>query len=433
MVFVPERIAAMRIHSRCPIRVLSIFTLTVALTIGITNVAYAAVFRCTSGDVFCLIGSIRSANERPGRHRIILEPGTYTLTVIDNPADSSNGGNALPSVTSRLTIEGAGPGDTIIQGLPSEALTLRIFHVAETGTLELRRLTIIGEARGGDFGSAIFNSGTLTISQSVIRDSLNDFGIGAVFSLGTLRIADSRIFNNSGGALLALDGPTSIARSTIENNGLGFCNGIDANFGTVTIEDSTISGNASLGSAAGGLCVFDATATIINTTIVNNVGGSFGGILVNGGTVRLINVTVADNVSGSDGGGGIFAFEGSTVLLQNTILARNVSQGLGPDCLGSITSLGNNVIGDTADCTIDLLASDHVGASGLGEFVDSETPGRGHIPLLPGSPAIDAGNRQACPRRDQLQNRRVDGDGDHRKICDIGSVEFTTDTDTDLD
>jgi hypothetical protein len=369
------------------------------------------------------------------------------LTVIDNTADDNfAGGNGLPSVTSRLTIDGAGPTETIIQTNAG-----RILHIAASGTLNLRRLTIRG-GRGGFFegGGAIFNRGTLALSQSVIRESDSGLGDGgAILNLGTLTIVDSSIVDNlSHSSTIASEGRLHIARSTIANNDGGvLCGGIRASFGPTTIEDSTISANFAE-ALGGGLCV-GGTATIINTTIANNISGldpaaGAGLFVFASSTIRLINVTIADNLRDASpvlggGGGGIFVDENALVQLQNSIVARNLSFGgssspdLGPDCFGFgfIVSLGTNIIGDTADCPIDLVASDHVGDPGLGEFVDDDTQGGGHIPLLPGSPAIDAGSRQACPRRDQLQNRRVDGDGDHRRICDIGAIEFVSEIDTE--
>ena len=104
--------------------------------------------------------------------------------------------------------------------------------------------------------------------------------------------------------------------------------------------------------------------TITNTTIANNVAAAFGasaggGVFIGPGTAVLTNVTVADNHAGS--GGGLFVGIGTTVTLQNTILARNTANpgpfGQGPDCSGTIVSLGNNIIGNTADCTIDLAST----------------------------------------------------------------------------
>jgi hypothetical protein len=440
---------------------LVILTALIAV-LTLASPATAGVFRCVAGDVFCLIGSIRSANERPGLHKIILEAGTYTLTVIDNTEGSEHGGNGLPSITGRMTIEGAGAAETIIETafLPSQpSVRFRIFLVAPSGTLNLRRLTLQG---GDDFepgGGAIFNlGGTLTLSQVIIRESTSLFGNGgALFNLGgTVRIEDSHFVDNFGrigGAIESSAGSLHIVRSTIARNEAEFCGGISALTGTMMIEDSTVSENIVVAESdheegGGGLCL-GGTSTVKNTTIANNAVedfGSGGGVGVFrtaglGSVVRLINVTIADNAtvnasSGETGGGGIFVAEGGVLYLQNTILARNASMpplefplgpNPGPDCLGTIISLGNNIIGDTADCTIDLLTSDHLGDARLGEFVDDGTAGGGHIPLLPGSPAIDAGNRQACPRRDQLGSRRVDGDGDHRRICDSGAIEADTD------
>ena len=105
------------------------------------------------------------------------------------------------------------------------------------------------------------------------------------------------------------------------------------------------------------------------------------------------------------------------MLLQNTILAQNSTTGTGPDCFGSITSLGNNLVGDPTGCTITLQPSDLTGDPGLDTFTDNGRPGRGYFPLLPTSQAIDAGNNDVCPRTDQLDRRRIGP-------CDIGAIEF---------
>jgi hypothetical protein len=59
------------------------------------------------------------------------------------------------------------------------------------------------------------------------------------------------------------------------------------------------------------------------------------------------------------------------VTLQNTLLALNTAPNtLSPskDCVGVVTCLGNNLIGDPADCTITLQASDLTGDPGLDAF-----------------------------------------------------------------
>jgi hypothetical protein len=88
-----------------------------------------------------------------------------------------------------------------------------------------------------------------------------------------------------------------------------------------------------------------------------------------------------------------------------------------PIVLVPVNSLGTNLIGDPTGCAITLLPTDLTGDPGLGDFTDDGTPGNGHFPLLPGSPAIDAGNDAFCPPTDQLGQRRVGP-------CDIGAIEF---------
>lgn len=89
-----------------------------------------------------------------------------------------------------------------------------------------------------------------------------------------------------------------------------------------------------------------------------------------------------------------------------------------------MTSLGHNLIGDPSGCTIALQDSDLTGDPGLGAFTEGDTPGRGHVPLLPESPAIDAGNDAVCPDTDQLGQPRVKVNPTLLAICDIGAVEF---------
>ena len=81
-----------------------------------------------------------------------------------------------------------------------------------------------------------------------------------------------------------------------------------------------------------------------------------------------------------------------------------------------ITSLGNNIFGSSTDCGT-LRASDITGDPGLGAFTDNGKPGNGHFPLLPTSPAINAGNDDVCPRTDQLGKRRIGP-------CDIGAIQL---------
>jgi hypothetical protein len=143
-----------------------------------------------------------------------------------------------------------------------------------------------------------------------------------------------------------------------------------------------------------------------------------------GGLVSITNSTVRENniVAATSTGGGGIENQGGIFRIQNTIVANNLSGSVGfsPDCRGTITTLGNNLVGDPSGCDINLQPSDLTGDPGLGSLVGTEedaSPGQAYYPVLAGSPVIDKGNLNACPPTDQLGNARVG-------VCDIGAIEF---------
>src|ERR687897_3035128 len=102
-------------------------------TLMLSQHGQAAAFTCASGDVACLIKAMREANANGEANAITLEAGTYPLATVDNITDGSNG---LPSITSPLTLQGAGADATVIEraaGIPP----FRLVHVAATGALTL--------------------------------------------------------------------------------------------------------------------------------------------------------------------------------------------------------------------------------------------------------------------------------------------------------
>src|SRR5207253_10758970 len=114
----------------------------------------------------------------------------------------------------------------------------------------------------------------------------------------------------------------------------------------------------------------------------------------NVGTVTVGNSTVSGNMGVSDGGG---IDNLGRLTAGNTIFARNtVSMGSGPDFFGVLTSLGHNLIGNT-DRTVGFVASDLLNVDPLlGPLQDN-----GGLTLtmapLPGSPCIDAGDNTNAP------------------------------------
>jgi hypothetical protein len=398
-------------------------------------VVQAKTFHCGAGDVQCLIDAINTANTNGTTNTIHLAAGTYTLRAVNN--DIFFDPNGLPVITSLLTITGQGAETTIIER-DAHAPAFRLLQVATTGSLTLKRLTL-RSGRALFDGGGIYNHGTLLISHSTITNNEGDSG-GGIYNQGTLDIRHSTFTNNLvafGGGGIYNAGSVHLTHSTLTDNVGGHGGGGLFNFGgTAIIAGTTFTGNVADG--GGGVDnhsdVFflehhEGFMSITNSTFAENRGTVAGGI-VNGGTMFLTNSTLARNEAGLFGSGGGLANYG-TVILQNTILALNTQAFPPPpafdeasDCAGVVTSLGNNLIGAPASCTITLRPSDLIGAPGLDTFTDDGTPGHGHFPLLQTSQAIDAGNDVACPRRDQIGQRRINIPSVGRSRCDIGAIEF---------
>lgn len=376
-------------------------------------------------------GSIDCCNIGGG----IFNDGTLTITngiITGNSAEFEGGGIAgdgpVTILNSTISLNSAQDGGGIFSNGP----------VNITGS-------VIANNSAGGFGGGIWGGVPLTIINSTISGNSAQFFGGGIAS-GEIIITNSTIFNNSsgliGGGIGVFEGlnpsTSTITKSTISNNTGGSFGDAISNPGgsTLNIIDSAISDNADSGSIdnEGGVI------NIINTTISNNVVGIENDL---NGTVNIINSTIADNALGIVNSDDEFNGDGK-VLLENTLLANNAENGSSSDCSGSITSLGNNIIGDANGCTLTLQQGDLTGDPGLDTYKDNGTPGNGHFPLLPGSQAIDAGNNNVCLANpilatDQIgepRNGCVFSSFGHKwfvcrnaksggqEICDIGSIEF---------
>jgi hypothetical protein len=191
---------------------------------------------------------------------------------------------------------------------------------------------------GQEDGGGIYNCfGTLTVIDSIITgnkitDGNGSFGYGAgIYNCpsSTLTLINTTIRNNS--ALI----------------GGAICNG-----GTLTIRDSTISGNIARQHEGGAIANYG-TLSITNSTFSGNIArssllGSLAGGILNGGlfqspgTLEINNSTLSENVAHGGEGGGIFNVKGSTVVLQNSIVANNT----GGNCSGTLSSHGYNLSSD---------------------------------------------------------------------------------------
>jgi hypothetical protein len=280
----------------------------------------------------------------------------------------------------------------------------------------------------GQGGGLYMNGGSLTIGSSTIASDQAAGGSGGAFGVA----------GPGGGGGLYSDGTLTVSNSTLSGNSatgsLSFGaggGGISNIYGTLTVSNSTLSGN--FAGAGGGIANWWGTLTVSNSTLSGNsanadfYGG--GGIYNLNGTLTVSNSTLTANRADGNGGG-LYVYVGSSVL-HNTVIAGNFRGATGTtrdDVAGALDPGGDyNLIGDGTGMTglSNGVNGNLVGSSTapidplLGPLQDNGGPTFTHA-LLPGSPAIDAGNNAYATNFDQRGPgfpRIVNG------IIDIGAFE----------
>jgi hypothetical protein len=345
--------------------------------------------------------------------------------------------------------------------------------ILSTGDLHVISTTVSGNVSIRNGAGIAVLGGTATLSNSIVSGnqgggSPNERGIegaGLYIENAEVWIDHSTVSGNS----------NSAQGLHYVSHGLGIFN----SSGTVSITDSAVVENTLVASTtdpvdagAGGGIFNGGTMFIDDSTVAGNTAGTFGGGIANFGKLTLQSVTVARNLVygvATDGihfgvgppyppgcalvgepppphfagciagGGGIWTDPAATTTVLSTAVALNTLSGsavngsFGPDCGGAMISNGYNAVGVATDCQLHVAggsapaASDELGVDAkLGDLTDNGEPGNAHVPILSGSPLIDAGGKVffACTDRDQLGERRTDGDHDGVAECDIGAVEF---------
>lgn len=339
---------------------------------------------CAPGGADCsLRETIMSANGNPGPDTITLPPGTYTLTrtgedstAVTGDLDISSGG---------VTISGADAGSTTING-DGATTDDPVFQLLPSADATISGVTITGGQNPFDGGGISANSAVLGLTDSILTNNAS----GA-----------------AGGGIGALSSTVSLTNVTIKDN----------------------QATAGAGVVVGG------TASLVNATVSHNAAKeSGGGIITTTGSITINNTTIAGNTADSDnvltfppeGGGGIRIF-GGTVTMRNTIVAGNIVGAVGgdPDCSGTVTSQGYNLVQTATGCSGLGGPGDMTGVDPLlGPLVTQGGPTPTHAPL-PGSPAVDHGSPtapgsggDACATTDQRGITRP-----QLARCDVGAHE----------
>src|SRR5713101_3060417 len=293
-----------------------------------------------------------------------------------------------------LNILGAGASTTIIDG----GGVRTVVTISNTSAhVTLSKLTIRnGKATSG---GGINNSGTLTLTNSTVSGNWAPipcihFFVFCEISAGTA--SGGGIYNS--GALI-ITNSAGTACSTSLNCRVGTGGAFYSFGGAVTLDNSTVTGSSAY--RCSGTC------------------GGAGGAIVNGsGNVAVNNSTVSGNSAGG-------IFNSGTATLQNSIVSNS-----GSNCSGTITSSGYNLSSD-GSCAFSNSGDRNSTSPVLGTlaYYGGPTP---TIPLLTGSPAIDAGNPSGCKdglghllKTDQRGMPRPDPEDSGG--CDMGAFERQSD------
>lgn len=371
-----------------------------AATFTVTKVLDTADGAC---DADCsLREAVIAANASVGEDTIALPAGTYTLSIAGANEDSAKTGD-LDIKDAALVITGAGATVTVIQWAESQD---RVFDLSSRTTtpVTIKNVTIQGgntaksSSSGGKSGGGIQAFGPLILEECIVKNNTSTDpggGIRAFHSLAVNRCTFSNNNAQSGGAIEAFSNTSTTGTSFLVKNSSFFNNTASATGGAIQ------------------LGTYPVESTITNTTFSKNTAIDGGGAIANYSAkgLKLSNVTLAENTSTSNGGG---IHASNPVSLNHTILVNNTAS----TCSGTVSSLGYNVIDNTAACNPTPSTGDQFGVStaNLSGFTDNSTPGNGHYVLLSGSTAIDASSSTACVRPDQLGNAMLD-------LCDIGAIE----------
>ncbi|MEX2168320.1 MAG: S8 family serine peptidase [Pirellulales bacterium] len=204
---------------------------------------------------------------------VILAPGTYTLSL-----DLQDFGNAQQGdldILGNVVVASDGTGEVIIDAAGID----RVFDILTFCALTLEGVTITGGSVSGEEGGGIRNAGTLTVSNSTIRDNFTDQYGGGIYNAGTLSIGATTLTGNQaafGGGIYNAEGATAdVKDTTISGNTADAPNPQGRKYDTLSEERQ-------LGSAAAGIYYAAASATGLGEALVtwewrtiNDIDGRF--------------------------------------------------------------------------------------------------------------------------------------------------------------
>lgn len=319
-----------------------------------------------NGDGLCsIIEAIENANADmqvhadcdTGSGSDTISLPTDAVLLFTTPHNSVGGANALPVITSTITILG---NDAALVRDTNVAPDFRFFNVAASGMLTLSDVAMRNgqvELSGTNQlllgGGAIVNQGKLYIRNSNLSYNRASYG-GAIYSqpvTGTLALTDTTFTHNiadlNGGAVYNL-GPATLDGGLLRFNQAGVSGGaVVHSSDTMTVTNVTVQDNMTGGSGAGiasYAVLTDSYIWIRATNLISNVAAINAGGLLNSASNGMqavmeiegssITANRADSNALNEGYGGGIANgwlmdgTGGTVemRLSHTLVADNAAQ-----------------------------------------------------------------------------------------------------------
>ncbi len=412
------------------------------------NTATADGGAVSAANALTVTNSTFTTNSGGANGGAIESTGPSTFTGSSFTSNSANNGAAL-EIGGASTIT----NDTFTQNIAS-ARGGAIRDTATSLIISASNFMMNSAASGG----ALDNLGTLSISLTTFSQNSADSLGGAIDQqTGTLTLNKVDFLSNNatnGGAVGVLTPATLTGSYLSFSTDSGISGGAIDNLGTLNLSYVSISQEHA---TSGGGLYNSGTATLSDVTIQQSTGTATGGALDNLGTLTATNLTLASNIGGT--GAGVSSL-GTTTLINVTIAENTGTTGAGLEITGGTTTLINTIVaqntGTSGPSDILLTAgafsadSQHnlIGTGGSGGLVNGQngnlvgiaSPGLGAlgfsggpeqtIPLLAGSPAIDAGVAQVVnhtiPTLDERGAIRGPAGLNAGSTVDIGAYEASS-------
>lgn len=376
-----------------------------------------------------------------------LRTGWRTTTTIANSIfrnnDGRSGGNergggaiATDSETVLLIYDSLFEQNTGING---GAINNLLSTLTVVGTTFVNNVSETNNSGNHGMGGAIYtdgaskNDGTkgaITIRDSVFRNNQGDFSGGAVHAW--VYPPDEVIVERS-----IFDSNTVLAENGRDAYGGGFRHGN----GDLTLSHTVFSNNRSefQGGAfwRGGSDTENYPALLTNVTFYNNRAAKddtsevgLGGAIAGAGNLLCTNCTMMNNYAGEFAGA---IYNEHEMTVKNSLIISNTANNqwqIDQQCYQYLTDGGGNMqfpdkLTD-ADEDNSCFQTATIADPKLGSLADNGGPTE-TLALNDGSPAIDAGQADGCPKFDQRgAERPVDGDSDGSTACDVGAYEFNS-------